>query len=123
MGGPGLPDQIHARETTFRWLETGKKYIGSRVVYSRSDTRRVPRRSRARKESTSSGSAVGMGGRAAAGVTDAKVVRGTVDDLPPDLRRFDVVAAGTSSNASPTRSPGPEDQHPATRKRDALFRP
>jgi 2-polyprenyl-3-methyl-5-hydroxy-6-metoxy-1,4-benzoquinol methylase len=93
---PVYLDQIHARETTFRYnLNQVRKYIGSRDRVLEIGSYCGAFLKVAQEEGID---VVGVepsewAVRASADVTDAKVIRGTVDDLPDELRRFDVVAA------------------------------
>jgi dolichol-phosphate mannosyltransferase len=93
---PVYLDQIHARETTFRYnLNQVRKYIGSRDRVLEIGSYCGAFLKVAREEGLD---VVGVepsewAVRAAKDVTDARIVRGTVDDLPGDMRRFDVVVA------------------------------
>lgn len=93
---PVYLDQIHARETTFRYnLNQVRKFIGSRDRMLEIGSYCGAFLKVARDAGID---VVGLepsewAVRAATGVTDARIVRGTVDDLPDDLRLFDVVAA------------------------------
>jgi predicted TPR repeat methyltransferase len=93
---PVYLDQIHARETTFRYnLNQVRKYIGSRdrVLEIGSYCGAFLKVARQAGIDVVGVEPSEWAVRASADVTDAKVIRGTVDDLPEDLRRFDVVAA------------------------------
>jgi len=93
---PVYLDQIHARETTFRYnLNKVRKYIGSRdhILEIGSYCGAFLKVAREAGLDVVGVEPSEWAVRAAATVTDARIIRGTVDDLPDDLRHFDAVAA------------------------------